>query len=85
MRERKLIGTRYLLAGIAVWALAGCANPTAMEEAVNRCAAVGISARDPDFMVCTEAYRLENQQAEIGNAYRNATDNMIPRRRRGLE
>jgi hypothetical protein len=56
-----------------------------MEEALNRCAAVGISARDPDFMVCTEAYRLENQQAEIGNAYRNAADNMIPRRRRGLE
>lgn len=72
---------RYAFAALICWIIAGCANTDAMQQAVDRCAAVGISARDPDFIACTEAYRLETQQAGISNAYRNA-DDMEPRRRR---
>ncbi len=72
---------RYVFAAVALWMVAGCANPNAMQEAADRCAAVGISARDPDFTACTQAYRLESQQTAIGNAYRNAVD-FGPRRRR---
>jgi hypothetical protein len=72
---------RYAFALLALWMIAGCADPTARQEATNRCAAVGISARDPDFAACTEAYRLETQQTGISNAYQNAAE-MGPRPRR---
>jgi len=75
---------RCTFALLALWMIAGCADPTARQEATERCAAVGISARDLDFIACTEAYRLETQQSGISNAYRNAVD-MQPRRRRPVE
>jgi uncharacterized lipoprotein YajG len=75
---------RYAFAVVALWMVTGCASPTAIQEAVNRCAAVGISPRDADFTACTEAYRLERQQTAISNAYRNTSD-MQPRRRRAVE
>jgi Tfp pilus assembly protein PilW len=75
---------RCTFAFLALWVIAGCADPTARQEATNRCAAVGISARDPDFLACTEAYRLETQQSGISSAYQNAVD-MQPRRRRPVE
>ena len=72
---------RCTFALLALWMVAGCADPTARQEATNRCAAVGISARDADFAACIEAYRLETQQTGISNAYRDAVD-MGPRPRR---
>ena len=72
---------RYAFAALACCILVACANPNAMQEAADRCAAVGISARDSDFIACTEAYRLETQQTAISNAYRDAVD-FGPRRRR---
>ena len=75
---------RYCFSAATIFIVSGCADPDAMQQAADRCAAVGISARDPDFIACTSAYRLESQQTGIGNAYRNATD-MEPRRRRPVE
>ena len=72
---------RYAVAIAVLWTLLGCANPNVMQEAADRCAAVGISQHDADFLACTQAYRLDTLQTSISNSYRNAVDS-VPRRRR---
>ena len=59
----------------------GCANSNVAQDAADRCAQVGISAKDPDFMSCTQAYRLQSQQNAISNAYGQTVDSPPPPRR----
>ena len=72
---------RTLFAIAIVLVTAACAAPDAAQEAAARCAAVGISARDPDFGTCTKAYVLEAEQAELGSNYRQIEDTVTPPRR----
>jgi hypothetical protein len=59
----------------------GCASPNVAQEAADRCEQVGISANDPDFTACTQAYRLQSQQNAISNAYGQTVDVPAPPRR----
>lgn len=70
---------------ILIFSLAGgCADTKTdvTQEAAVRCAAVGISARDPDFNTCMQAYALEAKQDSIINAYRQSDSVPPPRRAR---
>jgi len=73
---------RFRLAILICCLIGGCAdsNANVAQEAANRCAAVGISARDPDFNSCMQAYALEEKQNAILNAYRQS-DSPPPTRR----
>jgi hypothetical protein len=73
---------RYGPAILICCLIGGCADTTTnvAQEAANRCAAVGISARDPDFSSCMQAYALEAKQDAILNAYRE-TDSPRPAHR----
>ena len=68
---------------ILILGLAGCSTSNVAQQAVDRCEQVGISAKDPDFIACTQAYRLRSQQNAIGNAYGTTLD-VPPPSRRGL-
>ena len=66
---------------ILILGLAGCAASNVAQQAVDRCEQVGISAKDPDFIPCTQAYRLQSQQNAISNAYGQTVDAPSPPRR----
>ncbi len=72
---------RAVLVVIAVVVLGGCANPRGMQEAADRCAAVGISPRDADFAACTKAYTLESEQASLSTTYQRTIDTPLRPRR----
>jgi hypothetical protein len=72
---------RYGFLVLLITVVGGCGTSNVAQEAADRCAAVGISARDPDFMSCTQAYRLETQQGAISNAYGQAVNTPAPPRR----
>ena len=72
---------RYGLVILICCLAGGCASSTNVaQEAAERCAAVGISARDPDFNTCMQAYALEAKQNAILNAYRDSYSAPPPRR-----
>jgi len=72
---------RYGFLALLLTLVGGCATSNVAQEAADRCAAVGISERDPDFMSCTQAYRLQMQQGAISNAYGQAVNTPAPPRR----
>jgi hypothetical protein len=74
---------RYIVAMAVLLGAGACANQNVAQDAADRCAAVGISARDPDFNSCMQAYVLESKQNAILNAYRQSDDpGLLARRRR---
>ena len=75
---------RYGLVILSFCLIGGCADTKTnlAQDAADRCAAVGISARDPDFNTCMQAYALEAKQDSILNAYRQSDSVPPPRRGR---
>ncbi len=74
---------RHCLVILICCLVGGCANTNAnvAQEAAERCAAVGISARDPEFNTCMPAYALETKQHAILNTYRESYSTPPPPRR----
>lgn len=72
---------RYGFVILILYLAGGCATSNVAQEVADRCAQVGISAKDPDFMSCTQAYRPQSQQNAISNAYGQTVDAPPPPRR----
>ena len=76
MRDPILIVT---LAGLA---LCGCAtDPSVTRQASLNCEAVGITQKDPQFAVCTQAYARRHIDDVLSENYRTSTG-LVPNDRR---
>jgi hypothetical protein len=64
---------RKLILAAAGLTLCGCAvDPSVYAEANFDCQAVGITERDPQFAICSEAYSRQHLEDQIEKSYRNA-------------
>jgi uncharacterized protein YecT (DUF1311 family) len=70
------------MAALAVGGLSGCATQDiAQRQAADNCQAVGIGEKDPQFAVCSQAFKRQYQEDQLNQNYRNLL-NAVPNDRR---
>jgi hypothetical protein len=61
-----------VIALVAAAAGGGCATESQRLAAIRSCESVGVTQSDPYFETCTQAYRLEANQANLDTAFHRA-------------
>ncbi|HXJ02470.1 MAG TPA: hypothetical protein VNH44_14700 [Micropepsaceae bacterium] len=63
----------FLLAAAGLALLACAVDPSVYAQANLDCQAVGITEKDPQFAVCSEAYSRRHLEDQIAKSYHGAT------------
>lgn len=72
----------FIVVALAGLALCGCAtDPSVMRQASLNCEAVGITRKDPQFAVCTQAYSRQHIDDVLSENYRTSIS-LVPSDRR---
>jgi hypothetical protein len=71
-----------IIAALAGLGLCGCAtDPSVMRQAALNCQAVGITQKDPQYAICTEAYARQHIDDVLSENYRTSIG-LVPNDRR---